>query len=270
MAINSVWADVPIVKGSDIYGIGADYITAQTNTEQNEALQSRDLYLLNKFKEYYTQNEIDNLFSTYTTNLDWKESVDTYEDILRIYDTTLEWKNDVESYGDLFTVYPNPEDGWTVNVKNVRDRYTFVFDEAKNVTSINVSGVIFNGDSSVSLDNNSNELIMNGIGLNGGTANSEIVYGTWKEIDLNDYIDTTQFISMGEMSYYEDILSTYPVPKDKWIVDILNPNDNYTYTYSSDHHKWLRVGQKALPEDGWVVNTKDTNYTYRYDEELNK
>ena len=270
MAINSVWADVPIVKGSDIYGIGADYITAQTNTEQNEALQSRDLYLLNKFKEYYTQNEIDNLFSTYTTNLDWKESVDTYEDILRIYDTTLEWKNDVESYGDLFTVYPNPEDGWTVNVKNVRDRYTFVFDEAKNVTSIKVSGVIFNGDSSVSLDNNSNELIMNGIGLNGGTASSEIVYGNWKEIDLNDYIDTTQFISMGEMSYYEDILSTYPVPKDKWIVDILNPNDNYTYTYSSDHHKWLRVGQKALPEDGWVVNTKDTNYTYRYDKELNK
>ena len=106
--------------------------------------------------------------------------------------------------------------------------------------------------------------------MNGNTANSEIVYGNWKEINLNDYIDTTQFISMGEMSYYEDILSTYPVPKDKWIVDILNPNNNYTYTYSSDHHKWLRVGQKALPEDGWVVNTKDTNYTYRYDKELNK
>ncbi|AQS09693.1 hypothetical protein CLOBY_18240 [Clostridium saccharobutylicum] len=46
----------------------------------------------------YTRNEIDNKFNVYTTNLDWKESVATY--------------------ADISTTYPNPDDGWTVNVKD--------------------------------------------------------------------------------------------------------------------------------------------------------
>lgn len=54
----------------------------------------------------YTKNEVDNKFSALETKLNWKEAVETFEDIA--------------------TTYPNPEDGWTVNVKDedVTYRYT--------------------------------------------------------------------------------------------------------------------------------------------------
>ena len=49
--------------------------------------------------------EIDNKLSALETNIDWKETVETYDDIA--------------------TIYPNPEDGWTVNTKdnNITYRY---------------------------------------------------------------------------------------------------------------------------------------------------
>lgn len=51
----------------------------------------------------YTKNEIDNKISQVITDLDWKESVATYD--------------------DLATTYPNPDDGWTVNVKDTDITY---------------------------------------------------------------------------------------------------------------------------------------------------
>ncbi len=53
----------------------------------------------------YTKNEIDNKFSTLETNIDWKEAVATYDDIM--------------------VTYPNPEDGWTVNVKDTDYTYRY-------------------------------------------------------------------------------------------------------------------------------------------------
>lgn len=53
----------------------------------------------------YTPNEVDNKFSTLETNIDWKEAVDTFADIA--------------------TTYPNPDDGWTVNVKDTDHTYRY-------------------------------------------------------------------------------------------------------------------------------------------------
>ena len=53
----------------------------------------------------YTPNEIDNKFSALETKIDWKEAVDTYEDII--------------------SSYPFPEDGWTVNVKDTDYTYRY-------------------------------------------------------------------------------------------------------------------------------------------------
>ena len=53
----------------------------------------------------YTQAEVDNKFSALETNIDWKESVATYDDIA--------------------TTYPNPDDGWTVNVKDTDYTYRY-------------------------------------------------------------------------------------------------------------------------------------------------
>ncbi len=58
-----------------------------------------------KWNDKYTKNEVDNKFSSLETNIDWKESVNTYSDIA--------------------TRYPNPVDGWTVNVKDTDYTYRF-------------------------------------------------------------------------------------------------------------------------------------------------
>lgn len=59
----------------------------------------------NNWNDKYTKNEIDNKFSTLENNIDWKESVATFADIAK--------------------TYPNPEDGWTVNVKDTDYTYRY-------------------------------------------------------------------------------------------------------------------------------------------------
>lgn len=59
----------------------------------------------NNWNDKYTKNEIDNKFSALESNIDWKESVATYADIIK--------------------TYPNPQDGWTVNVKDTDYTYRY-------------------------------------------------------------------------------------------------------------------------------------------------
>lgn len=53
----------------------------------------------------YTKNEVDNKFSQYTTNMDWKESV--------------------ANFAAIATTYPTPADGWTVNVNDTDITYRY-------------------------------------------------------------------------------------------------------------------------------------------------
>ena len=53
----------------------------------------------------YTPNEVDNKLSALETNIDWKESVATFDDI--------------------GTTYPDPQDGWTVNVNDTDYTYRY-------------------------------------------------------------------------------------------------------------------------------------------------
>lgn len=53
----------------------------------------------------YTKEEVDNKFSTLETNIDWKEAVDTFDDIA--------------------TTYPEPEEGWTVSVNDTDTVYRY-------------------------------------------------------------------------------------------------------------------------------------------------
>ncbi len=53
----------------------------------------------------YTQNEVDNKFSLFESAIDWKEAVETFDDIA--------------------ATYPEPEDGWTVNVKDTDYTYRY-------------------------------------------------------------------------------------------------------------------------------------------------
>ena len=67
---------------------------------------------VNNLENYYTEAEVDNLLSQLETNIDWKEAVNTYNDIA--------------------TTYPNPQDGWTVNVKDTD--YTYRYNGTEWVT----------------------------------------------------------------------------------------------------------------------------------------
>lgn len=53
----------------------------------------------------YTPNEVDNKFSALESAIDWKEAVETYDDIA--------------------ITYPEPEDGWTVNVNDTDYTYRY-------------------------------------------------------------------------------------------------------------------------------------------------
>ena len=53
----------------------------------------------------YTKSEVDNKFSTFETNIEWKDTVSTFDDIA--------------------TTYPAPNDGWTVNVKDTDYTYRY-------------------------------------------------------------------------------------------------------------------------------------------------
>lgn len=81
-------------------------------TDQMDQMQT--LVNTNKpiWDDKYTKNEVDNKFSTLETNIDWKESVDTYADIA--------------------TTYPSPQDGWTVNIKDTD--YTYRWNGSEWVT----------------------------------------------------------------------------------------------------------------------------------------
>ena len=59
----------------------------------------------NNWNDKYTKSEIDNKFSMLEFNNDWKEAVQTFD--------------------DLFIVYPDPYEGWTVNVLDSGITYRF-------------------------------------------------------------------------------------------------------------------------------------------------
>ncbi len=79
---------------------------AQVNVQSdwNITDSDSDAFIKNK-PSVYTKNEIDNKFSALETNIDWKESVGTFDDIDNIY--------------------PEPQDGWTVNVKDTDYTYRY-------------------------------------------------------------------------------------------------------------------------------------------------
>ena len=86
-------------------------LTSNLNTEISRAKKAEsDIQNVidsnkNNWNDKYTKNEIDNKFSTLENNIDWKESVATFNDIAK--------------------TYPTPQDGWTVNVKDTDYTYRY-------------------------------------------------------------------------------------------------------------------------------------------------
>lgn len=86
-------------------------LTENLSVEKTRALAAeesiRGVIQSNKpnWDDKYTRNEVDNKFAAIENAIDWKEAVDTYADIVK--------------------VYPDPQDGWTVNVKDTDYTYRY-------------------------------------------------------------------------------------------------------------------------------------------------
>lgn len=91
------WYDAPV---KTIAGLNTDITNHTGNGTVHVTAQDKT-----NWADKYTKTEVDNKFSAFETNIDWKESVDTFSSIA--------------------TSYPNPEDGWTVNVKDTDYTYRY-------------------------------------------------------------------------------------------------------------------------------------------------
>ena len=96
------WNEKETVEGSQTK---ANIVQSNLNAHINNADVHVTLVDKQTWSNTYTKQEIDNKFSMLEFNNDWKEAVQTYD--------------------DLFIVYPDPYEGWTVNVLDVGITYRF-------------------------------------------------------------------------------------------------------------------------------------------------
>ncbi len=83
---------------------------SKKHTHENKTILDKiNQSSLDNWSDKYTKNEIDNKISQVITDLDWKESVNTFSDIAK--------------------TYPTADDGWTVNVKD--NNITYRYDGSK-------------------------------------------------------------------------------------------------------------------------------------------
>lgn len=54
-----------------------------------------------------------------------QDGIDEVNSKLAMLETSIDWKETVETFADIATTYPNPEDGWTVNVKDTNYTYRY-------------------------------------------------------------------------------------------------------------------------------------------------
>lgn len=78
------------------------------------------------WNDKYTKEEMEKRLRTLIHSLDWKESVD--------------------SYGDIVTTYPNPEDGWTVNVKDTNITYRYDGEKWVKISSNSIPPATMDND----------------------------------------------------------------------------------------------------------------------------
>lgn len=69
----------------------------------------------------------ENQFVSLTEKERWNDTytIEEVENKLRGVLQNIDWKESVETFGDIIETYPNPEDGWTVNVKDTNITYRY-------------------------------------------------------------------------------------------------------------------------------------------------
>lgn len=213
------------------------------------------------WNDKYTKNEIDNKFSALENNIDWKEAVATFADIVK--------------------TYPNPEDGWTVNVKDTDYTYrysgsTWVAISANSIPKAtqSVDGLLSKEDK-VSYDDanskkhtHSNKTILDKIVsdpllLTGGTMTGRIIReagSSW----IRDRENVAVFGSRSSLDSYNPVVGQ-KTPNGAWTIGNLATKEDLVFNYTTDANFNGRVNNSApiyLPaassESGSTIITTDT------------
>lgn len=213
------------------------------------------------WNDKYTKNEIDNKFSALENNIDWKEAVATFADITK--------------------TYPNPEDGWTVNVKDTD--YTYRYNGSKWVAvsanaipkaTQSVDGLLSKedktnyDDASSKKHTHNNKTILDKIVsapllLTGGTMTGRIIReagGTW----IKDRENVAVFGSRSSSNSYNPVVGQ-KTPNGAWTIGNLATKEDLVFNYTTDANFNGRVNNSApiyLPaassESGSTIITTDT------------
>ena len=215
----------------------------------------------NNWNDKYTKNEIDNKFSTLENNIDWKESVATFADIAK--------------------TYPNPEDGWTVNVKDTDYSYRYsgskwvaISANAIPKATQSVDGLLSKEDKTNYDDANSkkhthnnktilDKIVSDPLLLTGGTMTGRIIReagGTW----IKDRENVAVFGSRSSSNSYNPVVGQ-KTPNGAWTIGNLATKEDLVFNYTTDANFNGRVNNSApiyLPaassESGSTIITTDT------------
>lgn len=215
----------------------------------------------NNWNDKYTKNEIDNKFSALENNIDWKEAVATFADITK--------------------TYPNPEDGWTVNVKDTD--YTYRYNGSKWVAvsanaipkaTQSVDGLLSKEDKTNYDDANSkkhthnnktilDKIVSDPLLLTGGTMTGRIIReagGTW----IKDRENVAVFGSRSSSNSYNPVVGQ-KTPNGAWTIGNLATKEDLVFNYTTDANFNGMVNNSApiyLPaassESGSTIITTDT------------
>lgn len=173
----------------------------------------------------YTPSEIDNKFSAFETNIDWKESVETFEDIAK--------------------TYPSPSDGWTVNVKDTD--YTYRYDGSSWVViSANaipkatdeVDGLLSKEEHVLLTDTNSKKHTHSNKSVLDGITSSLVT--TWNGA-VTHISDTVKHITSDERTLWNTVSNKVDKVTGKALstndlTDALKSNYDTAYTHSQSAH----------------------------------
>lgn len=213
------------------------------------------------WNDKYTKNEIDNKFSALENNIDWKEAVATFADIVK--------------------TYPNPEDGWTVNVKDTDYTYrysgsTWVAISANSIPKAtqSVDGLLSKEDKVSYDDSNSkkhthsnkttlDKIVSDPLLLTGGTMTGRIIRetgGTW----IKDRENVVVFGGSSSSNAYNPVVGQ-KTPNGTWTIGNLATKEDLVFNYTTDANFNGKVNNSApiyLPipssENGSTIITTET------------
>ncbi|CUU46995.1 pyocin knob domain-containing protein [Clostridium beijerinckii] len=237
------------------------HITSTERTNWNDADIKKHVHLnkstldsisqsnLNNWDDKYTKNEVDNKISQVISNMDWKESVATYN--------------------DLATTYPNAEDGWTANTKDTDITYRYNGSVWIPISANSIPLATSSVDGKMSKADKSK--------LDGIAANANNYVHPANHLATMITEDTThRFATDTEKLNWNTAYTNNHIHSNKSILDaitqVLIDNWNSAYTHISDTIRhitsnertlWNTVSNKVDKVTGKSLSTNDFDNSYK-------